>query len=75
MASHGTLRLEGWKGFHTELGLWPMTFLPGPDGSGKRSVLEALALISHLAGRGWPDGVLSRHGEQPPDSTCTVEFR
>jgi ABC-type molybdenum transport system ATPase subunit/photorepair protein PhrA len=54
--------------------LWPVTFLVGPNGSGKSSLLEALALVSHLARRGtlredlrvwlrgWPDGVFTRLG-------------
>lgn len=52
-----------------------MTFLVGPNGSGKSSLLEAFALISHLARRGtltedlrpwlrgWPEGVFSRGGQ------------
>lgn len=71
----GKLTLKGWKGFDVEVPLWPVTFLVGPNGSGKSSLLEALALISHLARRGtlredlrpwlrgWPDGVFTRTGD------------
>lgn len=72
--SAGTLSLKGWKGFNSTLPLWPLTFLVGPNGSGKSSLLEALALVSHLARRGtltedlrpwlrgWPDGAFTRNG-------------
>ena len=71
----GALELRGWKGFDAKLPLWPVTFLVGPNGSGKSSLLESLALISHLARRGtlredlrawlrgWPDGVFTRNGD------------
>jgi predicted ATPase len=71
----GNLTLKGWKGFDVKVPLWPVTFLVGPNGSGKSSLLEALALISHLARRGtlredlrswlrgWPDGVFTRKGD------------
>ncbi len=70
----GALELRGWKGFDAKLPLWPVTFLVGPNGSGKSSMLESLALVSHLARRGtlredlrswlrgWPDGVFTRGG-------------
>jgi predicted ATPase len=70
----GKLTLQGWKGIATEIELRPMTFLVGPNGSGKSSILESLALVSHLARRGtlredlrpwlrgWPDGVFTRSG-------------
>lgn len=73
----GTLTLKGWKGFNGTIPLWPVTFLVGPNGSGKSSLLEALALFSHLARRGtlredlrpwlrgWPDGVFSRAASGP----------
>jgi predicted ATPase len=79
----GELTLKGWKGFDVEVPLWPVTFLVGPNGSGKSSLLEALALISHLARRGtlredlrswlrgWPDGVFTRTG----DGTIAQEAR
>jgi hypothetical protein len=71
-----TLTLRGWKGFDCSVGLWPVTFLVGPNGSGKSSLLEAFALLSHLARRGtlredlrtwlrgWPEGIFTRQGDK-----------
>lgn len=87
MPALGTLALQGWKGISHEIGLWPVTFFVGPNGSGKSSVLEALALISHLARRGtlredlrpwlrgWPDGVFTRGGTGEPSSEAVIELR
>ncbi len=73
----GALTVTGWKGFQGKIPLWPVTFLVGPNGSGKSSLLEAIALVSHLARRGtlredlrpwlrgWPDGVFTRSGAAP----------
>jgi predicted ATPase len=84
----GKLSLHGWKGFDTTVPLWPVTFLVGPNGSGKSSLLEALAVISHLARRGslredlrpwlrgWPDGVFSREaGVGCTEASLTVSWR
>lgn len=84
----GRLKLSGWKGFSATVRLWPVTFLVGPNGSGKSSLLEALALVSHLARRGtlredlrswlrgWPDGVFSRLGSSQPvdEANLSVEW-
>src|SRR5262245_92438 len=82
----GRLALHGWKGFDAEVPLWPVTFLVGPNGSGKSSLLEALALCSHLARRGtlredlrpwlrgWPDGVFSREGPEKQVSAASIEI-
>lgn len=84
----GHLDLRGWKGFHTTkpVPLWPVTFLVGPNGSGKSSLLEAFALISHLARRGtlsedlrpwlrgWPDGVFTRGETATPDAEARLRL-
>jgi len=84
---HGELTLKGWKGFNGTVRLWPVTFLVGPNGSGKSSLLEAFALISHLARRGtlredlrtwlrgWPDGVFTRCGNGETAEEATIELR
>lgn len=88
MKSFGHLELTGWKGFHTvrPVPLWPVTFLVGPNGSGKSSLLEAFALISHLARRGtlaedlrpwlrgWPEGVFSKAGPEARPLQASVRF-
>lgn len=87
MAAQGALRLDGWKGFaNAKLPLWPVTFLVGPNGSGKSSLLESLALVSHLGRRGtlredlrpwlrgWPDGVLTRGGRGPRTTSATIDL-
>jgi energy-coupling factor transporter ATP-binding protein EcfA2 len=63
-----------------------MTFLVGPNGSGKSSLLEALALVSHLGRRGtlredlrpwlrgWPDGILTRSGSTGSVPEATIEI-
>jgi len=83
----GSLTLRGWKGFDAELPLWPVTFLVGPNGSGKSSLLESLALVSHLARRGtlredlrpwlrgWPDGVFSRRGHEQPVGEARIGLK
>ncbi len=83
----GSLRLDGWKGFAGEVPLWPVTMLVGPNGSGKSSLLEALALVSHLARRGtlredlrpwlrgWPDGVFTRAAAGLGATEATIELR
>lgn len=90
MGSLGTLTLDGWKGFSkAKLPLWPVTFLVGPNGSGKSSLLEALALVSHLGRRGslrddlrtwlrgWPDAVLTRSsdGDRPEQAIIELVWR
>src|SRR5438093_3575637 len=82
----GKLILRGWKGFDGALRLWPVTFLVGPNGSGKSSLLESLALLSHLARRGtlredlrpwlrgWPDGIFSRTGGSVPAGEMTLKI-
>lgn len=82
----GELELRGWKGFDTKVRLWPVTFLVGPNGSGKSSLLEALALVSHLARRGtlredlrpwlrgWPEGVFTREGAGKPAERASLEI-
>jgi predicted ATPase len=84
---HGELTLTGWKGFNGTVRLWPVTFLVGPNGSGKSSLLEAFALISHLARRGtlredlrtwlrgWPDGEFTRGGSGEIAEEATIELR
>ena len=86
--SLGELTLKGWKGFDCTVQLWPVTFLVGPNGSGKSSLLEAFALVSHLARRGtlredlrpwlrgWPDGVFTRTGTstQVPEATIALRW-
>ena len=85
----GALELHGWKGFDARLPLWPVTFLVGPNGSGKSSLLESLALVSHLARRGtlredlrswlrgWPDGVFTRTGsaERSHEASIQLEWK
>ncbi len=83
----GHLALRGWKGFDQEFPLWPVTILVGPNGSGKSSLLEALALVSHLARRGslredirpwlrgWPDGVFTREGSGAPAQAASIDVR
>lgn len=83
----GELALKGWKGFDVKVPLWPVTFLVGPNGSGKSSLLEALALISHLARRGtlredlrswlrgWPDGVFTRTGDGTVVQEAKISMR
>lgn len=85
----GEIELKGWKGYQTErpVPLWPVTFLVGPNGSGKSSLLEALALISHLARRGtltedlrpwlrgWPEGVFTRGDSAPHDGGASIRLR
>jgi len=83
----GDLTLRGWKGFDGKVPLWPVTFLVGPNGSGKSSMLEAFALMSHLARRGtlredlrtwlrgWPDGVFTRNGSGEVVEEATIELR
>lgn len=90
MATIGKLTLDGWKGFtKTVLPLWPVTFLVGPNGSGKSSLLESLALVSHLGRRGtlredlrpwlrgWPDGVMTRSGgpERPHEALIDLRWK
>jgi len=82
----GSLALHGWKGFEAKLPLWPVTFLVGPNGSGKSSLLESLALVSHLARRGtlredlrswlrgWPDGVFSRKGDGTRSEEASIHL-
>jgi predicted ATPase len=83
----GELTLRGWKGFDAKMPLWPVTFLVGPNGSGKSSMLESLALISHLARRGtlredlrswlrgWPDGVFTRIGDAQVAHEARISIR
>ncbi len=87
MPASGVLTLRGWKGYNLAISLSPVTFLVGPNGSGKSSLLEAFALISHLARRnslqddlrpwlrGWPDGVFTRSGEGRPVQEISIEMQ
>ncbi len=84
MSTADRIEFRGWKGLEGAVPLWPMTILVGPNGSGKSSILEALALLSHLARRGnlredlrswlrgWPDGVFSRTGQQDPAMEAAI---
>lgn len=87
MKTPGRLILRGWKGISGEIGLWPVTFLVGPNGCGKSSILESLALLSHLARRGtlsedlrpwlrgWPEGVFARSGTGKPVAEAFIELQ
>jgi predicted ATPase len=87
MGQLGSLKLNGWKGFvRAAVPLWPVTFLVGPNGAGKSSLLEALALVSHLGRRGslredlrpwlrgWPDGVMTRSPSRSTPGEAEIEF-